>query len=92
MAINGESCVLALPRGNTTFRSTSVKPFNVPDVETEVDPLEPERNSQETESEEDIIVVDTSPTVPPTRGRGRPRKNADVTVFLQDDVQYEDSR
>ena len=92
MAINGESCVLALPRGNTTFRSTSVKPFNVPDVEAEVDPLEPERNSQETEGEEDIIVIDTSPTVPPTRGRGRPRKNADVTVFLQDNVQYEDSR
>jgi hypothetical protein len=92
VAINGESCVLALPRGNTTFRSTSVKPFNVPDVEAEVDPLEPERNSQETEGEEDIIVVDTSPIVPPKRGRGRPRKNADVTVLLQDDVQYEDSR
>jgi hypothetical protein len=64
----------------------------VPDVEAEVDPLEPERNSQETEGEEDIIVVDTSPIVPPKRGRGRPRKNADVTVLLQDDVQYEDSR
>jgi hypothetical protein len=70
----------------------SVKPFNVPDVETEVDPLEPERNSQETESEEDIIVIDISPTVPPTRDRGRPCKNADIIVFLQDNIQYKDSR
>jgi hypothetical protein len=70
----------------------SVKPFNIPDVEVEVDPLEPERNSQETESEEDIIVIDTLSTVPPKRGRGRSRKNADVTVLLQDNIQYEDSR
>jgi hypothetical protein len=86
VAINGESCVLALPRGNITFRLTSVKPFNVPDVEVEVDPLELERNSQETEDKEDIIVVNTSPIVPLKRGRGRPRKNADVIVLLQDDV------
>jgi hypothetical protein len=82
MAINGESYVLALPRGNTTFRLTSIKPFNVLDIEAKADPLKPERNSQETESEEGIIVIDTSPTVPLKRGRGRPRKNADVTMFL----------
>jgi hypothetical protein len=62
--------MLALPRGNTTFRSTSVKPFNVLNVEIEVDPLELERNNQETESEEDIIVIDTSPVTPLKRGRG----------------------
>ena len=32
IALNGESCVLALPRGNTTFRSTSIKPFHMLDV------------------------------------------------------------
>jgi len=74
-----------------TFRSIFVKPFNVPDIEAEIDPLEPECNSQETESEEDIIVVDTSPTIPPKRGRDRSRKNTDITVFFQDNVQYEDS-
>jgi hypothetical protein len=84
VAMNNESCVLALPHGNTTFRSTSVKPFNVLDNQTEVEHPEPERNGQEVE--EDTIVVDTSPTAPVKRGRGRPRKNADVTVFLQDDV------
>jgi hypothetical protein len=33
VVIEGESCVLALPRGNTTFRLTSVKPFHVGDIE-----------------------------------------------------------
>ena len=92
MAINGESYILVLPCSNTIFRLISVKPFNILDIKTEVDPLEPEYNSQETESEEDTIVIDTSPTVPPKCGRGQSRKNADVTVLLQDNIQYEDSR
>ena len=33
MVIEGESCVLALLRGNTTFRLTSVKLFYVGDIE-----------------------------------------------------------
>jgi hypothetical protein len=82
VAINGESCVLALPRDNMTFRLTSVKPFNVLDVEIEADPLKPERNSQEIDSEEDIIVVNTSPVTLLKRNKGRPRKNVNVTVFL----------
>jgi hypothetical protein len=85
VAIDGESYILALPRGNTTFRSMSVKPFNVPDVKTEVNLLEPECNNQGTEGE-DIIVVNTSPAIPLKRGRGRPCKYANVTIFLQDDV------
>ena len=91
MAINGESCVLALPHGNTTFRSTSVKPFNVLNNQTEVEYPEPERNGQEIE-DEDTIVINTPPAIPQKRGRGRPRKNANVTMFLQDDIQYKDSR
>jgi hypothetical protein len=47
VAINGEDCVLALPRGNTTFRSTSIKPFYMLDKSTtETDPLKsPDRNN-----------------------------------------------
>ncbi|KAI0996966.1 hypothetical protein K3495_g11217 [Podosphaera aphanis] len=30
IAINGETCTIKLPNGNTNFRSTSVKPYNVP--------------------------------------------------------------
>ena len=92
VAINSKSCILALSRGNIIFRSISVKPFNMPDIETEIDPLEPEYNSQETEGKEDIIVIDTPPTVPPKYSRGRPRKNANITILLQDNIQYKDSR
>jgi hypothetical protein len=91
VAINGEDCVLALSRGNTTFRSTSVKPFYVLDESTiETDPLElPDRNNQDLKGE-DSIVINSSLTV--KRGKGRPRKYANVTLFLQDDVDYETSR
>jgi hypothetical protein len=61
--MNGESCVLALPHGNTTFRSMSVKPFNVLDNQIEVEYPEPERNGQEIE-DEDIIVINTLPAIP----------------------------
>jgi hypothetical protein len=54
--------MLILPRGNMTFRLTFIKPFNMLDIEIEVDPLELEYNNQEIESEEDIIVIDTSLT------------------------------
>jgi hypothetical protein len=96
VAVNDENCVLELPRGNTTFRSTSVKPFYVPDAE----PVDTEHHEPERDAEtDDTIVVDTSrPTDAPKRGRGRPRKAPDVsiflqdTVFLQDELQYEQSR
>ena len=63
MAINGESCILALPRGNTTFYSMFIKPFNILDIEVKIDPLELECNSQEIEGKEDIIVINTLPIV-----------------------------
>jgi hypothetical protein len=56
----------------------------------ETDPLEPpNRNNQDSEGE-DSIVVNTSPTV--KRGKGRPCKYVNITLFLQDDVDYETSR
>jgi hypothetical protein len=81
VAINGEDCVLVLPRGNTTFRSTLVKSFYIPDKSTtKTDPLEPpDRNNQEPEGE-DFIAIDTSLMV--KRGRGRSRKYTDVMLFL----------
>jgi hypothetical protein len=81
VAINGEDYVLALPRGNTTFRSTSIKSFYMLDKSiTKTDPLEPpDQNNQEPEGK-DSIVVDTLPIV--KRDRGRLQKYADVTLFL----------
>ena len=38
VSMDGESCVLALPYGNTTFRSTSVKPFYAEEPEPDESP------------------------------------------------------
>ena len=84
MGMNGESCVFALPRSNTTFRSTSVKSFYIPDERVELDP-EPIHDGQEAK-DDDTIVVDIPDSVnPQKRARGRLRKNP-VTVFLQDNI------
>ena len=65
-----------------TFRLISVKPFNILDIEVEIDPLEPEYNSQETEDKKDIIIIDTLPIIPPKCNRGRPYKNANIIILL----------
>ena len=79
VSTDGESCVLALPNGNTTFRTTSVKPFY-----TTSDSIQEEDNQ-----DNDTIVVqtpeDNDPVLPAKRPRGRPRKQpakADLTIYL----------
>ncbi len=61
--MNSESCVLALPYSNITFRLISIKPFNVLNNQTEVKYPEPEHNGQEIK-DEDIIVINTLPAIP----------------------------
>jgi hypothetical protein len=68
VAKDGESCVLALPYGNTTFRSTSVKPYLVPDEEVS---LEPERNEHQGDGENTIIVDIPLPDAPLKRRHHR---------------------
>jgi len=82
--MEGESCVLALLRGNTTFRSTSVKPFYAGDIEVSSEgPKDDPEYHGEGDGEGDIgMIPPTIPPIPPKRGRGRPRKNPDVIVFL----------
>jgi hypothetical protein len=82
---------LALPRGNTMFRLTLIKPFYMPNKSIiKTDLLEPpDQNNQEPEGK-DSITINTSPII--KHNKGRPRKYADVTLFLQDDVDYETSR
>ena len=63
-----------------------IKPFNIPDIKAEVNLLEPEYNSQKTEDKENIIIIDTLPIVPPKYNRGRSRKNANITILLQDNI------
>jgi hypothetical protein len=86
VVIEGESCVLALPRGNTTFRLTSVKLFYIGDIE--VSSKGPKDNPEyysegEGNSEGDTGMI--PPTIPPIllkHSRGRPHKNPNIIVFL----------
>jgi len=98
VGITGEDCVVALSRGNTTFRTTSVKPFlTAPNSDATDTPQTPQANI-----DDDTIIVQvpddhstpTNPTQAPKRGRGRPRKQPNVTVYLQSDdtTQFKESR
>jgi hypothetical protein len=80
--MEGESYVLALLRGNTTFRLTSIKPFYVGDIKvSSKGPKDDPGYHGEGEGDAGIIP----PIIPPILlkcGRGRPRKNPNMTVFL----------
>jgi len=82
VVIEGESYVLALLRGNTTFYSTSIKLFHVRDIK--VSSKGPKDNPKyHSEGEGDVGMI--PPTILPIllkRSRGRPRKNPNVIVFL----------
>jgi hypothetical protein len=82
VVIEEESCVLALPRGNTTFHLTSVKPFHVGDIK--VSSKGPKDNPEyygEGEGNTGIIPPIILP-ISLKRSRGRPYKNSNITVFL----------
>jgi hypothetical protein len=80
--MEGESCILALLRGNTTFRLTSVKPFHVGDIKaSSKGPKDNPKYHGEGEGDAGIIPPAISP-ISLKRGRGRPYKNPDITVFL----------
>jgi hypothetical protein len=82
--MEGESCILALLHGNTTFCLTSVKPFHVGDIEaSSKGPKDDPEYHGEGDGEGDTgIIPPTIPPIPLKRGRGRPRKNPNITVFL----------
>jgi hypothetical protein len=84
VSIEGKSCVLALPRGNTSFRLTSVKPFLQGDKSLDLDNTSPKPEHNYGDSQGKASIIPSA--IPPKRGRGRPRKILPkVTVFLQDD-------
>jgi hypothetical protein len=82
VVIEGESCILALPRGNTTFRLTSIKPFYIGDIKaSSKGPKDDPKYYGEGEGDIGIIP----PTILPIllkHSRGRPYKNPNITVFL----------
>jgi hypothetical protein len=82
VVIEGESCVLALPHGNTTFHLTSVKPFHIGDIKaSSKGPKDNPEYYSEGEGDVGIIPPAILP-IPLKRGRGRPCKNPNITVFL----------
>jgi hypothetical protein len=77
VAIEGESCVLALPRGNVTFRLTSVKPFYIGDIKAGSNSPEydPEYYSEgEGEGEGDSEGNSGAGIIPPTISTNIPLK------------------
>jgi hypothetical protein len=82
VVIEGESCVLALLHGNTTFRLTSVKPFHVGDIKaSSKGPKDDPKYYSEGEGDVGMIPPTISP-ISLKRSRGRPYKNPNITVFL----------
>jgi hypothetical protein len=82
VVIEGESYILALLYSNTTFRLTSIKPFHVGDIK--VSSKGPKDNPEyhgKGKGNTGIIPPIISP-IPLKRGRGRPRKNPNIIVFL----------
>lgn len=97
VSTDGESCVLALPHGNTTFRTTVVKPYLVPDAPIDdIDlplPIDGDTIAVDVptvpEQERMALVQGPPLNLPVKRGRGRPRKYpieapANITMFIQD--------
>ena len=80
--MEGESCILALLYSNTTFRLTSIKPFHIGDIKaSSKGPKDNPEYYGEGEGDAGIIPP-AIPPIPLKRGRGRPRKNPNITVFL----------
>jgi hypothetical protein len=84
VVIEGELCVLALLHSNTTFYLTSIKPFHVRDIKaSSKGPKDNPKYYGEGDGEGNMGII--PPTILPIslkRGRGRPHKNPNVTVFL----------
>jgi hypothetical protein len=89
VAIKGESCILALPHGNTTFRVTFVKLYFTPiaqieGIKVELASKTGEELASEPSEELAPLLVKCS--------KGRLYKNLHITIFLQNDAKYKDSR
>jgi hypothetical protein len=80
--MEGESCILALLYGNTTFCLTSIKLFYIGDIKANSKgPKDDPKYYSEGEGDVGIIPPAILP-IPLKCSRGRPCKNPDVTVFL----------
>jgi hypothetical protein len=74
VAIKGKSYILALPYNNTTFRATSIKLYLTPTTQIEGIKVKP---ASKPDKEFAPLLV--------KRRRGRPRKNPNIIILLQED-------
>ena len=84
MVIEGELYILALLRGNTTFRLTSIKPFHIGDIKvSSKGPKDNLKYYSKGNSEGNISIIPlTILLIPLKYSRGRPYKNPNIIVFL----------
>jgi hypothetical protein len=82
VVIEGESYILALPRGNITFHLTSIKLFYIGDIK--VSSKGPKDNPEYySEGEGNAgIIPPIIPLILLKYNRGRPYKNPNIIVFL----------
>jgi hypothetical protein len=89
VAIKGKSCILALPHNNITFYVTFIKLYFTPIAQIEGIKVKlASKTSKEPTSE---LSKELMPLLV-KRGKGQPRKNPYITIFLQNDAKYKDSR
>jgi hypothetical protein len=80
VVIEGESYILALLYGNTTFYLTSIKLFYIGDIKVS---YEGPKDDPKYHGEGDTgIIPPTILPIPLKYSRGRPYKNSNITVFL----------
>ena len=78
MVIEGESYVLALLHGNTTFRLTSIKLFYIRDIKvSSKGPKDNPKYYSEGKGNISIILL-----ISLKYNRGKPYKNSNIIVFL----------
>jgi hypothetical protein len=96
VAIKGESCILALPYSNITFRVTFIKLYFT--LIAQIEGIKVELASRT--SEELASKLSKKPASKPgkelapllvKRGKGRLCKNLYIIIFLQNNVKYKDS-
>ena len=83
MAIKGKSCILVLFYNNITFYITFIKLYFTLILVTQIEAMQVKFTSKGHAI--DKVAGEELVTLLVKRGRGRPRKNPNITIFLQDD-------
>jgi hypothetical protein len=89
VAIKGESCILALPYSNITFYATFIKLYFTPT--TQIEGIKVELASRTSKKPASKPSKELAPLLV-KRNKRQLRKNLHITIFLQNNAKYKDSR